>query len=145
MKSAETRKKRNRSFKSLKSSRSLKKQKDVLGNDKKQEFYDKITEFVEGALNLFGDISQGFTTTTEINKDEVVVSVNFEYYELFRIHIKTKFLKIESVLIEDVDFTDFKKMTEESEGTRAYILLNSNERKFKTAINLLAGKTLREM
>jgi hypothetical protein len=36
MKSAETRKKRPRSFKSLKTSRSLKKQKDLLGKDKKQ-------------------------------------------------------------------------------------------------------------
>jgi len=144
MKSAETRKKRPRSFKSLKSTRSLKKQKDMLGNDKKQEFYDKITEFVEGALSVFGDVSVGFTTTTEINKDELVVSVDFEYYELFRIHIKTNFLKIKSVVIKDVDFTAFKKMTEESDGMNAYILLNSNERKFKTAINLLVGKTLRE-
>ena len=144
MKSAETRKKRPRGFRSLKSKRSLKKQKDLLGKDKKQEFYDKITEFVEGALKTFDDVSEGFTTTTEINKDEVVVNVKFEYYELFRIHIKTKFLKIESVLIKDVDFTDFKKMTEESEGTRAYIRLNSNERKFNQAIELMNGKTLRE-
>lgn len=144
MKSSETRKTRSRGFRSLKSTRSIKKQKDLLGNDKKQEFYDKITEFVEGALRTFGDVSEGFTTTTEINKDELVVSVDFEYYKLFRIHFKTNFLKIESVLIKDVHFTDFKKMTEESEGTRAYIRLNSNERKFKTAIELMDGKTLRD-
>ena len=143
MKSAETRKKRNRSFKSLKSTRSLKKQKDMLGNDKKQEFYDKIVEYVEGSFNIFDEVGDDFTTSTNIYGNELVINIHYDHYELFRIHIKTNFLKIESVLIKNVDFTAFKKMTEESDE-QAYALLNVNERKFKTAVNKLTGKTLRE-
>jgi len=141
MKSAETRKKRPRNMTSLRS-RSFK---DSIGKNKKQEFYDKITEFVEGALTTFGEVSEGFTTTTEINKGEVVVSVYFGEYELFRIQIETNFLKIKSVVVEDVNFTNFKNMTEESEGTRAYNELKSHERKFKGAIHLMTGKTLRDI
>ena len=145
MKSAETRKKRNRSFKSLKSTRSLKKQKDMLGNDKKQEFYDKIVEYVEGSFNIFDEVGNDLTTSTNIYGNELVINIHYDHYELFRIHIKTNFLKVESVLIKNVDFTAFKKMTEESDGEEAYALLNINERKFKTKINLLNGKTLRRI
>jgi len=144
MKSAETRKRRSRNFKSLKSTRSLKKH-DAFGKEKKQEFYDKIIEFVESLFHIFGEFGDNLITTYEIDENKITITINYDNnYEWFRIHITTNFLKIETITIEDINFTDFKKMTDESDGLQAYRHLNSNEQKFKKAINLMIGKTLRD-
>ena len=140
MKSAETRKKRPREFRSLKSTRSLKKQKDLLGTDKKQEFYDKIIEFVDGASTLFAIAP---TIDSEINKNELVINVKMENYSWFHIHIKTNFLKIESILIVEDELAEYKEFLKES--GEDVVLFNNQYAKFKKAIELMNGKTIRDL